>query len=151
MAATILCVLCGQPPQAPFTRLYKMWYASFLVLKNTDNWQKFTDHMMCGSCQLNIFRDGRKSYDCDPGWDERESKKYATTRKWSEGLDETFLRKLSESERDLRDNHGWWLEVSDYVFYPPGRPHSPQCQAIDGAPQASFTGSGDDGQMDVDK
>ena len=126
------------------------WSARFLVLKNADGFEKYTKHVLCGNCQLTNYRQGRKSYERDPCWDERSSRKHAIDEKWSDGLDADFYSMLSEEEHALREHHHCKLEVSEWIIHEPDPPHSAQCQAIDGAPQASITGSGGAEQMDVE-
>ena len=175
MAATILCVGCGQTPTMPFKSVNERWSARLLVLKNAYGFQQYTNHVLCGTCQQTNLRHSRRSYDIDEGWDERDSRRKAIDEKRTDGLDQLFFRVLSEEEHVFQKRHDCQLEVSDWIVYPPGSPgdrwcarqsmvrqavqavcpHSPQCQAIDGAPQASlpqasFTGSADDGHMDVD-
>ena len=150
MAATIHCVGCGQAPTKPFKSVHEWWSARFLVLKNAYGFEKYTNHVLCGTCQHTNFKHSRRSYDQDPGWDQRDSRKHAIVGKWSDGLDQGFHRVLSEEEQVLRELYDCQLEVSKWIVHEPPPPHSPQCQAFDGAPQASITGSGDDREMDVD-
>ena len=174
MAATILCVGCGQAPTKPFKSVRRWWSARLLVLKNAYGFQQYTNHVLCGTCQQTNLRHSRRSYDMDEGWDERDSRRKAIDEKRTDCLGQLFFGVLSEEERVLLQD--CQLAVSDWIVYPPGSPgdrwcarqsmvrqavqavwpHSPQCHAIDGAPQASlpqasFTGSANDGQMDVDK
>ncbi len=150
MAATIHCVGCRQAPSQPFRSLHRWWSARYLVLKNTDGFEKYTQHVLCGTCQHTIFKHSRRSYDQDPGWDQRDSKKHAILGKWSKRLDQDFYRVLSREEHDLRETYDCQLEVSSWIVHAPAPLHSSQCQAFDGAPHASITGSGDDSDMKVD-
>ena len=150
MAATIRCVGCGQAPTNPFKSLHDWWSARFLVLKNSSGFEQYTKHVLCGNCQYMNFKHSRRSYDNDPVWDERESRAHAIGGKWTDSLDQEFHRVLSEEERDLCELYACILEVSGWVVHEPYPPPSPQCQAFDGAPHASITGSGENSEMDVD-
>ena len=119
MAATILCVGCGQAPTEPFRRLHEWWSARFLVLKNASGFEKYTNHVLCGTCQLRIFKLGRRSYDKDPGWDPRDSTRHAIDGKWTDGLDQDFHRILSQEEQVLRERYGCQLAVSQWIVHEP--------------------------------
>ena len=97
-----MCVLCDRRV-VTFVQLDKPWAPRYIVMHTTSGWTSYDEYVVCGSCQVSVWRDSGKSVDLDNKHDCG-----VECQKPFESLAEWVDRKLHAH------GHAWWIDKIEF-------------------------------------
>ena len=67
-----MCILCGNSV-VTFAQLQIPWAPRYIAMSTISGWISYDEYVVCGSCQVSVWRDSAKSVDLDDLDDDNRS------------------------------------------------------------------------------